>query len=48
MQNVLIRLTEEWRRNIETNYSTGAALMDLSKTFDCTPHHLVIVKITAY
>lgn len=47
MQHVIIRLTEEWRRNLYNKYFTGAALIDLLKTFDCTPHDLIIVKLAA-
>ena len=47
-QHVLIRLIEEWRKNLDNNYFIGAALMDLSKAFDCVPHDLVIAKLAAY
>ena len=35
MEYVLIRLTEEWRKNLGNNFFIGAVLMDLSKAFDC-------------
>ena len=44
IQHVLIRLIEEWRKNLDINYFIGAFLMDLSKTFDCITHDLVIAK----
>ena len=47
-QHVLLRLTEEWRKNLDNNYFIGAVLMDPSKAFDCIPHNLVIVKLAAY
>ena len=47
-QHVLIRLTEEWRINLDNNYFIRAVLMDLSKAFDCIPHDLVIAKLVAY
>ena len=39
---VLIRLIENWRKALDNNLFTGAALMDLWKTFDCIPHDLLI------
>ena len=47
-QHVLIRLVEEWRKNLDKNYFKEAALMDLSKAFNCIPHDLVIAKLAAY
>ena len=47
MQNVLIRLIEEWRKNLRNNNIVGAVLMDLSKAFDCIPRDLVITKLAA-
>ena len=46
--NVLIRLIEEWRKNLDNNYFIGAVLMDLSQAFDYIPHDLVIAKLAAY
>ena len=36
-QHVLIGLLEEWRENLDDNYTVGGVLMDLSKAFDCIP-----------
>ena len=47
-QHVLIRLIEEWKRNLDKNFIVGAVLMDLSKAFDCIPHDLLIAKLAAY
>ena len=47
-QHVLIRLIEEWRKNLDNNYFIGAVLIDLSNVFDCIPHDLVIAKLAAY
>ena len=47
-QYVLIRLLEEWRENIDNNFTVGGVLMDLSKDFDCIPHELLIAKLSAY
>ena len=47
-QNILISLTEEWRKNLDNNFVVGAVLTDLSKAFDCIPHDLIIAKLSAY
>ena len=33
---------EEWRENSDKSYAIGGVLMDLSKTFDCIPHDLLL------
>ena len=48
MNHVLIRLIENWRQALDNNLFTSAVLMDLSKTFDCIPHDLIIAKLHAY
>ena len=47
-QNILISLTEEWRKKLNNNFVVGAVLTDLSKAFDCIPHDLIIAKPSAY
>ena len=47
-QNVLLKLTEEWRHNLDQNKVVGALLIDLSNAFDCLPHDLLIAKLDAY
>ena len=44
----MIRLSEEFRENLDKNYVAGGVLMDLSKSFDCVPHDLLLAKPAAY
>ena len=46
-QQVFIRLLEKWKQKLDKNFIVGAVLMDLSKTFDCIPHDLIISKLAA-
>ena len=46
--HLILRLTEEWKQNIDKGFFAGAVLMDLSKKFDCIPHDLLIVKLSAH
>ena len=41
-------MTETWRKCLDENKIVGAALMDLSKAFDCLPHDLLVAKLEAY
>ena len=45
---VLIRLIENWKLQLDNKKYVGAVLMDLSKAFDCVPHDLLIAKMHAY
>ena len=47
-QQVLIRLLEAWKKNLDNNFTVGGVLMDLSKAFDCIPQNLLIAKLSAY
>ena len=47
-EHVLIRLLEDWRICLDNKYVVGGVLMDLSNTFDCVPHDLLIAKREAY
>ena len=46
--HVLIRLVENWRKELDNKKCVGAILMDLSKAFDCIPHELLIAKVDEY
>ena len=48
LQNILISLIEEWRKDLDNNFVVEAVLTDLSNVFDCTPHDLLIAKLSAY
>ena len=39
---------EEWKENWDNNFIVGAVLTDLSKSFDCISHNLLIAKLSAY
>ena len=41
-------MTEDWRKALDDRKYVGAVLMDLSKTFDCMPHNLLLAKLQAY
>ena len=47
-QHVLIRLLEEWKENLDNNFTVGGVLMDLLKAFDGIPHDLLITALSAY
>ena len=47
-QHVLVRLIEEWRKNLDGDYITEGVLMDLSKAFDCLPRDLLVAKLDSY
>ena len=46
--HVLIRLVENWKKELDNKKYVRAILMDLSKAFDCIPHKLLIAKMDAY
>ena len=45
---VLIRLIENRKKQLYNKNVVETFLMDLSKTFDCIPHDLLIAKLHAY
>ena len=45
VQQCLITLTETWKKYLGNNESFEALLTDLSKTFDCVNHKLLIAKL---
>ena len=41
--HVIMKLVEEWRKNLDQSKFVGSLLMDLSKAFDCVPHDLLFL-----
>ena len=44
----LLRLAEDWKKDLDKQQYVGAVLMDLSKAFDCLPQDLILAKLSAY
>ena len=47
-QHCLMAVIEKWRKFLDMGGHAGALLTDLSKTFYCIEHELLIVKVHAY
>ena len=47
-QTTLLRLAEDWKKDLDKQQYVGAVLIDLSKAFDCLPHDLITAKLSAY
>ena len=47
-QCTLLRITENWKQTWDDKKYFAAILMDLSKTFDCLPHDLSLLKLKTY
>ena len=44
----MIRLSEEWRENLDKKYHFEGVIMTLSKAFDYVPSDLLLEKFAAY
>ncbi len=47
-ENVLVKLIDSWKYDLDEDNFAGTLLIDLSKSFDCMPHGLLIAKMSAY
>ena len=47
-QNIMTKLIEECRKNLDNNFVVGTVLTDLSDDFDCILDNLLITKLSAY
>ena len=47
-QHYLMEMIEKWRKSLDTGGHAGALLTDLSKTFECMDHELLIAKLHTY
>ena len=46
--HVLIRLIDDWKRNLDETKLVGIIFMGLSKAFNCIPHDILVAKLAVY
>ena len=47
-QHALFKLLTSWQNSLDRRGFVGPILMDLSKSYDCLPHDLLLAKLQAY
>ena len=47
-QDVLLHVTDSWRRAIDESEFTAAAFLDISKAFDCINHDILLSKLVCH
>ena len=47
-QHALFKLLQAWQKELDNSGFIGTILMDLSKSYDCLPHDLLIAKLGGY
>lgn len=47
-QQYLLSMLEKWKCGVDNKKVTGAFLTDLTKTFDCLSHHLIVPILNGY
>ena len=47
-QHALFKLLQRWQKELDNSGLVGTIMMDLSKTYGCLPHDLIIAKFEAY
>ena len=47
-EQCLLGMLEKWKRSVNDNNMFSAFLTDLSKSFDCLDHELLIAKLNGY
>ncbi len=48
IQHALVKLIDSWKYAPDIDNCAATVSMDLSKTFDCIPHGLQIIKMITY
>ena len=48
MQHAVFELLTWWQNSLDRSWFVGSTLMDLSKSYDCLPHDLLLAKLQAY
>ena len=47
-QHCIFTMVEKWLKILDKGGETGATLTDLSNSFDCIDHNLLIAKLNTY